>query len=57
MSTTTFSMRVDDALLARIDNAAAQHGQTRTDYVLSWLPVYYDRDTDHGADDPSTDPR
>lgn len=40
--TTTVGLRIDHALLKRIDNAAAQQGLNRTQYILSWLPVYYD---------------
>lgn len=40
--TTTVGLRIDHALLKRIDHAAAQQGLNRTQYILSWLPVYYD---------------
>lgn len=43
--TTTFSIRITKPLLDRIDRAAAQAGETRSTYILSWLPEYYDRDT------------
>ena len=38
----TFSMRLDTRLLARIDHDASQAGMTRTAYVLSYLPEYYE---------------
>jgi predicted DNA-binding protein len=38
----TFSMRLDTELLERIDQDAKTAGMTRTAYVLSYLPEYYE---------------
>jgi hypothetical protein len=40
--TQTISLRVPTKLIERIDASALRNGETRTDYVLSWLPDYYD---------------
>jgi hypothetical protein len=40
--TQTISLRVPAALVERIDQSAIRNGETRTDYILSWLPDYYD---------------
>ena len=42
MKTTTFSLRVSPELLDRIDRSADRNGETRQEYVLSWLPDNYD---------------
>ena len=42
----TFSMRVPTELLERIDaNALTTAGGNRTQYLLSWLPEYYEQPT------------
>jgi hypothetical protein len=41
-STQTISLRAPTALIERIDQSALQNGETRTDYILSWLPDNYD---------------
>jgi hypothetical protein len=38
----TLTLKLDPRLVARIDEAAARDGQNRTQYVLSWLPAYYE---------------
>lgn len=50
MTATNISMRVEPELLDRIDASASQAGQTRTDYILSWLPDTYDRNTNTSRD-------
>lgn len=40
--TQTISLRVPTALIERIDQSASQNSETRTDYILSWLPDNYD---------------
>jgi hypothetical protein len=44
MSSTVISLRLDPELIARIDQRAAQAGEARTEYILRWLPCYYDTD-------------
>lgn len=39
--TQTISLRVPAALVERIDESALRNGETRTDYILSWLPDNY----------------
>lgn len=51
MSTNTISLRVDSEELERIDRAAKEHGESRTDYILGWIPEHYDRTA------PAPDPR
>jgi hypothetical protein len=49
-STQTISLRVPATLVERIDQSAIQNGETRTDYILSWLPDNYSepaRSTEH----------
>ena len=41
MSTTTISLRVESEELERIDRAAEEQRETRTDYILSWMPQHY----------------
>jgi hypothetical protein len=48
-ATANLTLRVSTTLLERIDQAAERHGQTRTTYVLSWLPEYRPEPTDDGA--------
>lgn len=40
--TASLTLRMPTTLLQRIDREAERHGQTRTQYVVSWLPVAYD---------------
>jgi hypothetical protein len=44
-------MKIDPRLMDRIDKDAAIHGQNRTQYVLSWLPAYWEwQEGDNAAD-------
>lgn len=38
----TLTLKLDPRLVVRIDEAALRDGQNRTQYVLSWLPAYYE---------------
>lgn len=40
--TQTISLRVPTGLIKRIDDSAIRAGETRTDYILSWLPDTYE---------------
>lgn len=42
-------LRVPVELQERIDHAAERNGQTRTAYILSWLPVTYDHSAEQAA--------
>jgi hypothetical protein len=48
-ATANLTLRVPTALLERIDRNAERAGQTRTTYVLSWLPEYRPEPADAGA--------
>jgi hypothetical protein len=37
-SSSIVTMRLDDALIQRIDTAAERAGLSRTSYIVSWLP-------------------
>ena len=37
----TISLRIDPGALDRIDHAAECAGETRTTYILSWVPEYW----------------
>jgi predicted DNA-binding protein len=48
--TQTISLRVPTELVERIDQSAIRNGETRTEYILNWLPDNYDepaRNTQH----------
>jgi hypothetical protein len=36
--TTTITLRISHRTLAAIDDAAKRAGQTRSDYILGWVP-------------------
>lgn len=38
----TLTMKIDPRLMERIDTHAAREGENRTQYVLRWLPAYYE---------------
>jgi hypothetical protein len=40
--TQTISLRVPTTLVERIDQSALRAGETRTEYILGWLPDNYD---------------
>jgi uncharacterized protein (DUF1778 family) len=40
--TATVSLRLPTELIQHIDDSAAQAGQNRTNYILSWLPEAYE---------------
>lgn len=44
-STANVTLRLPTELLERIDQAALQANTSRTEYMLSWLPVRYDSTT------------
>ena len=57
MAAAQVNLRIDPDLLARIDANANQHGQTRTEYLLSWLPETYEPDTNQAAKPATNDRR
>ena len=47
----TLTMKIDPRLMARIDSNAASYGENRTQYILRWLPAYYEwHEGDSAAD-------
>jgi uncharacterized protein (DUF1778 family) len=53
MAAQTFSLRIEQDQLERIDESATRAGLTRTAYVLSWLPETYEPNT-KPAPEPAT---
>lgn len=54
MASVTFSIRIDDQTLQRIDQAAEAAGETRSTYILSWVPACYTHEpSSNGSDTQS----
>jgi hypothetical protein len=52
-ATSIITMRLGDALIARIDESAKRAGLSRTEYIRQWLPENYDDRITNGGRRPS----